>query len=221
MSATIDLSAPIETQSELLSGMAMTPEELLRRPDGKHYELVDGTLVERRMSALSSLVAARVTRALDAYCGEHNLGWVFISDLGYRCFSWKPRQVRRADVSFIRIDRYSLAQVAQEGYVSIPPDLAVEVISPGDLASELNQKLEEYLRAGVKLVWVIDPQQRLVRVFYPDGTSRRLYETDEISGEEVIPNFRSPVGAFFPPAPESASESMSEPARQSLVNPNA
>ena len=169
------------------------------------------------MSALSSLVAARVTRALDAYCGEQNLGWVFISDLGYRCFSWKPKQVRRADVSFIRVDRYSLAQVSQPGYVPIPPDLAVEVISPGDLVSELNQKLEEYLRAGVKLVWVIDPQQRTVWVHHPDGMSQRLHETDEISGEEVIPGFRCSVGTFFPPMPASESE----PAPQSPVNPNA
>ncbi len=200
-------------------GMEMTPEELLRLPDGKHYELVDGTLVERKMSALSSLVAARVTRALDAHCEEQNLGWVFISDLGHRCFSWKPKQVRRADVSFIRLDRYSLAQASQEGYVTIPPDLAVEVISPGDLVSELNQKLEEYLRAGVKLVWVIDRQQRIIWVHHPDGTSRRLLETDEISGEDVIAGFRSPVSAVFPPAP--ASESVSEPAPQSPVNENA
>jgi len=217
VSTTVEMLIPIETRPELAPGMEMTPEELLRLPDGKHYELVDGTLVERNVSALSSLVAARVTRALEAYCEEQNLGWVFISDLGYRCFSWKPKQVRRADVSFIKADRYSLAQVSQEGYVSIPPDLAVEVISPGDLVSELNQKLEEYLRAGVKLVWVIDPQQRIVWVHHPDGTARRLLETDEISGEDVILGFRCLVGTFFPPVPPSESE----PAPQSPVNENA
>jgi Uma2 family endonuclease len=198
--------------------MELTPEELLKSPDGKHYELVDGTLVERKMSALSSLVAIYVSQVLGAYCKEKGLGWVFDSELGYRCFSWKPKQVRRADVSFIRLDRYSLAQVMQRGYVSIPPDLAVEVISPGDLVLELNQKLEEYLRAGVKLVWVIDPQLRVVWVHHPDGRSRRLLETDEIMGEDVIPGFRCSVGTFFPPAP--ANESVSETAPQSPVNPN-
>ncbi len=219
MSATVETFAPTESRPELAPGMEMTPEELLRLPDGKHYELVDGTLVERKMSALSSLVAARVTRALGAYCEEQNLGWVFSSDLGYRCFSWKPKQVRRADVSFIRVDRYSLAQVSQEGYVSIPPDLAVEVISPGDLVSELNQKLEEYLRAGVKIVWVIDPQQRTVWVHHPDGMSRRLHETDEISGEDVIPGFRCSIGAFFPRT--VASERGTEMAPQGPASPSA
>ena len=221
MSATIDLSAPIETQPELLSGMAMTPEELLRRPDGKHYELVDGTLVERKVSLLSGIVAVYVSQVLGAYCREKGLGWVADAEVGYRCFSWKPKQVRRADVSFIRLDRCSLAQVMQKGYVPFPPDLAVEVISPGDLASELNQKLEEYLGAGVKLVWVIDPQQRIVRVYHPDGTSRRLYESDEMSGEEVIPGFCISVSAFFPPAPESASERGTETAAQGPVNASA
>ena len=217
MSATVDMLAPIEAQLELAPGMEMTPEELLRLPDGKHYELVDGTLVERKMSALSSLVAIYVSQVLWAYCKEKGLGWVFDSELGYRCFSWKPKQVRRADVSFIKADRYSLAQVSQEGYVSIPPDLAVEVISPGDLVAELNQKLEEYFRAGVKLVWVIDPQQRIVWVHHPDGTSRRLHETDEISGDDVISGFRSPVGTFFPPAPANESG----PAPQTPVKPSA
>ena len=115
MSATIDLSAPIETQPELSSGMEITPEELLQRPEGKHYELVDGTLVERNMSALSSLVAVYVIQVLGAYCKEKGLGWVLDSEVGYRCFSWKPKQVRRADVSFIRLDRCSLAQVMQKG----------------------------------------------------------------------------------------------------------
>ncbi len=219
MSATVETFAPIEKRPELAPGMEMTPEELLKLPDGKHYELVDGRLVEQNMSLLSGIVAVYVSQVLGAYCREKGLGWVAGSEVGYRCFSWKPKQVRRADVSFIRLDRCSLAQVMQKGYVPIPPDLAVEVISPGDLVSELNQKLEEYLRAGVKLVWVIDPQQRIVWVHHPDGTSRRLLESDEISGEDVIPGFRSPVGVFFPPAPTS--ESVSEPAPQSPVNENA
>ncbi|MGO9598222.1 MAG: Uma2 family endonuclease [Isosphaeraceae bacterium] len=216
MSATVDTLAPIETRPELAPGMEMSPEELLRLPDGKHYELVDGTLVEQNMSLLSGIVAVYVSQVLGAYCKEKGLGWVAGSEVGYRCFSWKPKQVRRADVSFISLDRYSLAQVMQKGYVFIPPDLAVEVISPGDLVSELNQKLEEYLRAGVKLVWIVDPQQRSVTVHHPDGMSQRLHETDEISGEEVIPGFRCSVGTFFPPMPASESE----PAPQSPVNPN-
>ena len=92
--------------------------------------------------------------------------------------------MRRADVSFIAADRYPLDQLSREGYSSIAPDLAVEVISPNDLAKDLDEKLEDYLRAGVKLIWVINPETRTLQVYYPDGTSRRLHEADEVSGDE-------------------------------------
>jgi Uma2 family endonuclease len=182
----------------------MTPEGLLSMPDGKHYELIDGELVERTMSVLSGIVASRINRILGNYCDERNLGWVIDSVVGYQCFDWKPKQVRRADVSFLRLERYSLAQVSQEGHASIAPDLAVEIISSNDLAKELNEKLEDYRRAGVKLIWVIDPELRILDVHHPDGTSIRLHEGDEITGEDVIPGFRCVVGSFFPAPPESA-----------------
>ena len=124
------------------------------------------------------------------------------SEVGYQCFSWKPDRVRRADVSFIAAERYSLDQLSREGYSSIPPDLAVEVISPNDLAKELDEKLEDYLRAGVKLIWVINPETRTLQVYHPDGTSRRLHEADEVSGENVIPGFACSVATFFPAVPE-------------------
>ena len=70
--------------------------------------------------------------------------------------------MRRADVTFIRRDRYSLQQLTQDGFMTIPPDLAVEVVSPNDYAREVEEKVEEYLRAGVKLIWVVYPA-------YPHG----------------------------------------------------
>ena len=124
------------------------------------------------------------------------------SEVGFQCFAWKPDRVRRADVSFIAAERYSLDQLSREGYSTIPPDLAVEVISPNDLAQELDEKLEDYLRAGVKLIWVISPETRTLQVYYPDGTSRRLHEGDEVSGDNVIPGFRCLVAALFPATPQ-------------------
>jgi len=205
MSATVATATQVPSLPEISAGREMTPEELLRLPDGKHCELIDGELVERNMLVLSSLVASRVNRILGTHCDERNLGWVFDSEVGYQCFPWKPGQVRRAGVSFIRLDRYSLAQLSQEGYVSISPDLAVEVTSPNDLVTKLKEKLEEYLRAGVKLIWVIDPERRILQVYHPDGTSIRLHEEDQVTGEDVIPGFACPVAAFFPTMPEAAS----------------
>lgn len=213
MSTTVATATQIGTQPEIPPGTEITPEGLLRMPDGKHYELIDGELVERTMSALSGIVASRVNRILGNFCDEPNLGWIMDSEVGYQCFAWKPKQVRRADVSFIRIERYSLAQASEEGHVSIAPDLAVEVVSPNDLAEKLNEKLEDYRRAGVKLIWVIYPELRILDVYHPDGTSRRLHDGDEVTGEDVIPGFRSLVSEFFPAAPQT------EPTTTSNVAP--
>ncbi len=191
-------AAPIEPAA----GAAINPEDLLRMPDAGRFELIDGDLVERHMSALSSYVAAQLVALLGAFCREHQLGWVLDSEVGYKCFPWKARRLRRADVSFISAARYSLAQLSREGQISIAPDLAVEVISPGDEVSELNRKLADYRRAGVRLVWVIDPETRIVDVHTLEGTLARLRESDELTGGEVVPGFRCPVTAFLPPAPD-------------------
>ena len=71
-----------------------------------------------------------------------------------------------------------------------------------DQLKELDEKLEDYLRAGVKLIWVINPETRTLQVYYPDGTSRRLHEADEVSGDNVIPGFRCSVATLFPAALE-------------------
>jgi Uma2 family endonuclease len=83
------------------------------------------------------------------------------------------------------------------GYDDIPPDLVVEVLSPRDIATELDQKVEEFLRAGVRLVWVVNPDTRTVRIHRLDGSISGLHETDELSGEDVLPGFACPVAALF------------------------
>ena len=180
----------------------VTPENLLAMPDGDHYELVDGILVERTMSLLAGRVETTLARILDFYCGQNNLGWVVSPSCGYRCFAWKPRQVRRPDVSFISRDRLPGEAQWSEGYVTIPPDLAVEVTSPTDTVYELEEKVEEYLRAGVRLVWVVHPEVHAIQVIRKDGSGYRLRAGDDLSGEEVVPGFRCSVASLFP-APQS------------------
>jgi len=162
------MSTMVTIEPEVMPKAEVTPEELLAMPDGGHYELIDGELRERRVSFLSNLVAAEVNRILGNHCREHHLGWTLAAELGYRCFPWKPRRIRRADVSFIRADRVSKERLS-ESFCTIAPDLAVEVVSPNDLMWEVHEKVEEYLRAGVKLVWVVHPNVNAVQVFRADG----------------------------------------------------
>ena len=198
------VAIPPETEgrvASVLSGRVdVTPEELLAMPDGEHYELVNGVPVERTTSLLSSRVETMLVRILDASCVENDLGWVLGPTCGYRCFPWKPGKVRRPDVSFIARDRLPSQEHWSEGYVTIPPDLAVEVTSPTDEVYDLEEKVEEYLRAGVRLIWVIHPEVQAIQVIRADGSGLRVRSGGELSGEDVVPGFRCPVDALFPAA---------------------
>ncbi len=174
-----------------------TPDELLVLPDAVDYELVDGELVERNMSVLSSLVELRVGRLVGNYCDDKKLGPVFGPSLGFQCFGNAPYKIRKPDVAFISAERFH-SELLAEGYCPIAPDLAVEVISPGDLAHEVVEKIEEYLTAGVRLIWIVDPEARVVDIYRPEGPNSRLRESDILDGEAVLPGFRCPVKDLFP-----------------------
>lgn len=139
-----------------------------------------------------------MSRLLGDFVEGRRLGWTPSSECGYQCFPDDPRKVRKPDASFITGARLSADQL-NEGHVKIPPDLAVEVVSPHDLFGEVQRKVGEYLRAGVRLVWVVAPEERTVLVHRPDGTASRLEEEDELSGEAVLPGFSCRVGDLFPP----------------------
>jgi Uma2 family endonuclease len=174
-----------------------TPEDLLRMPDGNRYELVDGHLVERNVSYLSSFVGGRVYKILSNYCEDNHLGWVAPADTGFQCYPDAPNKVRRPGTTFIRLERMSVEEASEEGYTHIVPDLVVEVLSPSDLAYEIDRKVQEYRRAGVRLIWVVNPDTRSVRIYRVDGTLTELEQDGEVTGEDVVPGFRCPVREFF------------------------
>jgi len=176
-----------------------TPEDLLAMPDAKDYELVDGELVGRNVSALSSWVGGEIYGRLRDHNRAHDLGTVWPADNGFQCVPDAPRKVRKPDASCIGRGRYTPGQLA-DGCVRIAPDLAVEVIASNDLAGDIERKVEEYLAAGGPLVWVADPTTRTVRIHRGDGAAARLRQGDELSGEAVIPGFRCAVRDLFPPA---------------------
>ncbi len=175
-----------------------TPEDLLALPDGKSYELVRGQLVERNMGAESSGVGGRLFLRLGQFCAEHGLGMAWPADNGFQCFPHDPGLVRKPDVSFVRRGHLP-GDVEPVGWVRIPPDLAVEVVSPNDRVEELEEKLDDYRKVRVPLIWVIYPKQRKVKVLRRDGPPSELGEDDELSGEDVIPGFRCLVREILPP----------------------
>src|SRR5688572_17450159 len=112
-----------------------TPEDLLNLPDPVDYELVDGHLVERHSGAESSAIGVAIGALLMAFTKPRRLGHLFNTECGYQCFFGNPNKVRKPDVSFIRMGRLPDERIPA-GHTRIAPDLAVEVLSPGDLAYE-------------------------------------------------------------------------------------
>jgi Uma2 family endonuclease len=177
-----------------------TPDDLLRMPDGDRFELVDGHLVELHVSLLSSLVAANLLRQIGNYCETHSPAWIFGADCGVQCFPGHPRKVRKPDVSLVLRDRLPAEQL-DAGFLTLPPDLAIEVVSPNDLAYEVEEKVEEYLGAGVRLVWVVYPSTRTIHIHRGDGSTAVARSPDELSGEDLLPGFCCRVGEIFVAAP--------------------
>ena len=171
-----------------------TPEDLLTMPDGDRYELVDGRLVEHNMGAWAVHVASRLMILIGQFDRDQKLGWIFMSDATYQAFP--NGRVRKPDLSFIRVGRLP-GKRAPIGHIKVAPDLAVEVISPTDIAYDVDRKVDEYLRAGVRLVWVVNPDVRTVLVYRLDGSIIGLRESDELDGEDAVPGFRCPISDLF------------------------
>ncbi len=175
-----------------------TPDDLLAMPDqGAGHELVDGELVELAVSALAHLTAGELARRLGNHVVPGRLGWVFPENSGFRCFQDDPGRVRRADTAFIRLDRYTPALATSEGFVTVCPDLAVEVVSPHDTADEVNTKRLEWLDAGARLVWVVYPIRKEIHAYTSPAESRVYRGADTLTAAPVLPDFRVPVADLF------------------------
>ncbi len=187
---------PLSTSPEIL----YTPDDLFAMPDGDHYELVDGRLVERNMGIWAVHVATRLTLMIGQFDPAQRLGWLLNSDASYQAFP--NGKIRKPDLSFIRLGRLP-GERAPVAYIQLAPDLAVEVISPNDVHDQTDQKVDEYLKAGVRLVWVVNPEVRTVLIYRADGSIIGVRESGELDGEDVLPGFRCAVAGLFatPQAP--------------------
>lgn len=174
----------------------LTADDLLRIDvPGRSVELVRGRLVVREPpSAWHGKVAARLTYLLGEFVYRRNSGLLFGQDTGFRIAS-NPDTVRGADVAFVSIDR--AAQIGRAGYPALVPDLVVEIVSPGDRPGELLNRVGDWLNAGARLVWVIDPEHEVARVHRLDGSIQLVAAHDLLDGEDVLPGFSCPLEEVF------------------------
>jgi Uma2 family endonuclease len=173
-----------------------TPEDLLTLKDGRLYELVDEELVEKETGGRASWIGGELFRRLSNHVVDHDLGRALPADASYQCFHEHATRVRLPDASFIAAGRLPGDQLP-EGHITIAPDLAAEVVSPNDLYYDVHEKAEEYRRAGVRLVWIVDPGNGCIDVLRLNGSTDRRRAGDELLGEDVLPGFRCAVSALI------------------------
>ncbi len=175
-----------------------TPE--LREPadeDRKGYELIHGTWVEKTTMGLeASWVTNLLLEAITTHVRRAGLGTVAGPEGGYQLFTHLPKLIRKPDVSFVANGRFP-NNVLPRGNAKLAPDFAAEVVSPNDECEALEQKIDEYLRAGVRLVWVVYPNTHVVYVYRPDGTAARKAAAESLDGEAVLPGLTVPVADLF------------------------
>lgn len=174
----------------------MTADELLhvRIPD-KRVELVRGRLVVREPAGLRhGRVAMDLARLLANYAGDRGIGRVYAAETGFTV-ARDPDTVRAPDVAFIRRDR--LPDPEPLGFPDLAPDLVVEVLSPGDRPGETLAKVADWLSAGTRLVWVVDPLRRVARVYRQDGSETIVTAEAALEGEDVLPEFACPLATIL------------------------
>jgi Uma2 family endonuclease len=173
-----------------------TADDLLNLPDdGFRYELVEGDL--RKMpppGRRHARIIAKLIAALEQYMSGQQLGEVY-ADFGY-LLAENPDTVLAPDVSFLRLERLEGADLDRPYWVGAP-DLAVEVVSPGDRYSEVNEKVARWLAAGTRLVWVIDPRRQQIAVHRAPSAVTNLTVADTLDGGEVLPGWTLPVREVF------------------------
>jgi Uma2 family endonuclease len=171
-----------------------TDDELMQLPeDGHKYELVNGALVVSPAGARHGRTIVRLTLKLGAFVVARGLGEVFDSSTGFRL---PGGNLRVPDLSFVASARLPGGR-APVGFLYVPPDLAVEVLSPDDRPRLVADKVAEYLAVGVRLVWVIDPETGSATVHRADRMAREIPSSGNLGGDDVLPGFECPLADLF------------------------
>jgi len=173
----------------------MPADELLQAPGLGRCELLRGEVVPLAPEGFEhGRIAVRIGAALGAYVERQGLGVVTGGGTGFQV-ARDPDTVRAPDVGFVRAERASPAPIL--AFYPGAPDLAVEVLSPNDRADKVLAKVRDWLAAGCRAVWVIDPATQTVSVYRGRDQMVLLRISDELSGDDILPGFKVPVAEIF------------------------
>lgn len=172
-----------------------TAQELLDKPGLGRCELVHGELAMMTPAGYQhGRIVSRINARLENYVDHEALGEVTGAETGFQ-IARDPDTVRAPDVGFVCADRVPSAPTT--GFFQGAPDLAVEVLSPSDRAGEVLAKVQDWLGAGCRAVWLIDPANQTVSVCDDRNQTVALHSSDELTGGDVIPGFCVTVADIF------------------------
>ncbi len=157
-------------------------------------ELIDGILVEKTTGLFESALACVVAYLLHCYLDSRDLGIILGTD---GVLEILPGQIRAADVSFIRWERFPGRKLPSEDIFAVAPDLTIEIISEGNTTEEMDRKLRDFFEAGVRLVWYIEFSTRAARAYTAVGEWTEISPNGSLLGGEVLPGFELPLAEAF------------------------
>jgi Uma2 family endonuclease len=161
---------------------------------GRIVELINGYLVEKSMGFRESLLAVYIATCLRNYCDQHDAGIVTGPDGMIRL---KRGLVRVPDVCFLSWDAIGADEVAADPISDVIPELAVEVLSPGNTAREMDVKIDDYFTAGVSVVWVVDPKAETATAYTSRKRSKTVDRSGVLEAPKILPGFRLPLDDLF------------------------
>jgi Uma2 family endonuclease len=173
-----------------------TEEDVVQINDHENrlFELVDGILVEKTMGAYESMLAMEIGCLLRNFVKPRKLGTVLGSD---GLLKLAPGLIRIPDVAFLSMAKFPRGRFPKQKAPPLAPDIAVEVLSESNTKREMAEKLEDYFRAGARLVWYFDPERREVTVFDSLTVKRIVKESEILTGEPVLPGFTLDLAELF------------------------
>ena len=184
----------------------MTAEELLQLPDDDlRHELINGELITMPVPRLPhSRIEARLGVPLGQFIWDHDLGEVYFGDGGFQ-LTWNPDTVVGPDIAFISKER--LKEVAEvKGYWQGPPDLAVEVYSPGYRPGKVSERISRLFNAGTKQVWIVNLKHCTVTVYRSISDTTTFSGSDYLESPDMFPGLRISLDKIFGPTPGIAKQ---------------